>query len=55
MNLQLAPADTVSYMILGYTVILGAMGLYILSLWIRFRNARRDLEMLTEIDREKRN
>jgi hypothetical protein len=54
MNPQIAPADTVSFMLLGYAVILGSMGLYIVSLWIRFRNARRDLSLLTEIDRGKK-
>ncbi len=50
MFLQDAPADTLNYMILGFAVILGAMALYNLSLWIRTRNARRDLAALGELD-----
>jgi hypothetical protein len=49
MSLQDATPDTINYMILGYAVILGAIGLYVLSLWIRFRNGRRDLEALKEL------
>jgi len=50
MFLQDGPADTLNYMILGFSVILGAMGLFILGLWIRFRNARRDLAALAEVE-----
>ena len=51
MFLQNATPDTLKYMILGFAVILGAMALYVLSLWIRTRNARRDLAALSELDR----
>ena len=54
MFLQDAPADTVSYMILGFVVILGMIGLYVVSLAVRMRNARRDLEMLEEIQAKPR-
>jgi hypothetical protein len=50
MFLQEAPADTVSYMILGFGVILGTIGLYLVSLVVRWRNAQRDLRMLEEIE-----
>ncbi|HKY84286.1 MAG TPA: hypothetical protein VJ160_05610 [Anaerolineales bacterium] len=50
MHFQDATADTLNYMILGYAVILGAMALYVLSLWIRTRNARRDLTALGELE-----
>jgi hypothetical protein len=46
MFLQEAPADTFSFMILGYAVILGAIGLFIASLIVRHRNLLRDLEAL---------
>jgi len=49
MFLQDAPADTANYMILGFGVILGLIGLYLASLVVRWRNAQRDLRMLEEI------
>jgi hypothetical protein len=54
MFLQEAPADTVSYMILGFGVILGTIGLYLVSLVVRWRNATRDLRMLEEIEAKPR-
>ena len=50
MFLQDAPADTVNYMILGFGVILGLIGLYLASLAVRWRNAQREVQMLEEID-----
>jgi hypothetical protein len=50
MFLQDAPADTVNYMVLGYVVILGTIGLYLVSLAVRWRNALRDEHMLQEIE-----
>jgi ABC-type polysaccharide/polyol phosphate export permease len=52
MFLQDAPADTLSFMILGYAVILGAIALFIASLVVRFRNLSKDLEALTSLERE---
>ncbi len=49
MFLQEAPAETFSYMAFGFIVILGTMGLYILSLINRFRNVGRDMELLDEV------
>jgi CcmD family protein len=46
--LQEAPAETTSYMIAGYTVIFGVILLYLLSLYIRQRNLKQDLEILEE-------
>jgi len=44
--LQDQPPDTVSYLILGY-VIIGVVGLgYVLTLVVRQRNLRRDLDVL---------
>jgi hypothetical protein len=45
-----APADTFNFMLLGYGVILGAIGLYLLSLVARFRTLGRDLVMLAELE-----
>ena len=46
--LQEAPAETTNYMIAGYTVIFGVMFLYLVSLYIRQRNLKQDLEVLEE-------
>jgi hypothetical protein len=49
MFFQEAPAETFNYMVFGFAVILGSMALHMLSLWVRQRNLRRDLEVLDEI------
>ena len=41
--------DTSGYMIAGYAVSFLVMGLYVLSLYIRNRNLRQDLEMLESL------
>jgi len=46
MLLQTAPAQTFGYMVMGFAVIFGTLGAYLLSLWLRARNLRRDLEIL---------
>lgn len=46
------PANTVSYFVAGYVVIFGIMGFYLGSLIIRWRNLRRDEEMLTELEQK---
>jgi hypothetical protein len=43
------PAQTFNYMVFGYAVILGSMALHVVSLLVRFRNLRRDLEVLDEV------
>ncbi len=48
--LQQAPAETTNYMIAGYAVIFSIMLLYVISIFVRRRNLRRDLEILTEVD-----
>ena len=52
MIFQEATADTLRYMIAGYAVILGTIGLYIVSIITRFRKLRQDEDMLDEIDAE---
>jgi len=54
MTFQEGPADTLSYMLLGFGVIFGVMALYIGGLWIRLRNGRRDVSMLESMDIESR-
>ncbi|MGH2619350.1 MAG: hypothetical protein ACRDHG_02100 [Anaerolineales bacterium] len=49
MMLQEATPDTLGYMLFGYGVILGTMALFVLSLVSRFRNLRRELELLDEV------
>lgn len=49
MLLQEAPADTFSYMAFGFIVILGSIGLYLLSLVNRYRNLQRDMDLLDEV------
>ena len=48
--LQLAPAETTRYMIAGYSVIFIVMFLYIASIFIRYRDLKRDLETLSEME-----
>ena len=50
MFLQSAPADTTSYMILGFSLIFGTIGLYLLSLYMRNRNLHKDLAVLAEVE-----
>jgi hypothetical protein len=45
---QTSPADTLGYMIAGYTVILGAIGLFLASLVVRFRRLANELKMLDD-------
>jgi hypothetical protein len=47
--LQEGPAQTANYLIAGYIVIFGAMALYLISLIVRQRNLKADLETLQEI------
>ena len=43
MSMQTGPADTFGYMLMGFGVILGVLGIYVISLWMRMRRLRRDL------------
>jgi hypothetical protein len=45
-----APAETFAFMLLGYSVILGTMALFLASLVLRFRNLRREIQILEEIE-----
>lgn len=49
--LQEGPAETTNYMIMGYTVIFVVLGLYLVSLYIRNRNLKRDAEFYQELER----
>jgi hypothetical protein len=52
MLFQPPPAETFDYMVLGFAVILGCMALLIISMAVRFRNLRRDLDLLEETESE---
>ncbi len=52
MFIQQAPADTFDFMVYGFAVILGVMGLFIGSLALRFRRLRQDLAFLEELESE---
>lgn len=45
--------DTSWYMVLGYVVSFVVMGVYVVSLYIRNRNLKRDIETLESITAEK--
>jgi hypothetical protein len=47
---QQGPANTLSYMILGYAVIFGVILIYLVSLAVRNRNLRQDLEVLKDLE-----
>jgi len=48
------PADTMSYMIAGYTVIFGVMIIYLVSLVVRYRNLKQEETMLKDLEQEKK-
>ena len=47
--LQSTP-DTTAYMVAGYVMIFGVMAIYLTSFFVRARNLKRDLEILSEVD-----
>lgn len=47
-----APAETFNFMLLGFAVILGSIGLFVISLIIRTRNLKRDLELVDQVEAE---
>ncbi len=53
MFLQQAPTDTVKYFIAGYAVFFSVMTLYLVSLFVRFKNLRQDLALLEELEGER--
>ena len=44
------PLETTNYMIAGYAVIFGVMLVYLVSLFVRWRNLKRDVQMLQELE-----
>jgi hypothetical protein len=49
--LQDTPAETTGYMIAGYLVIFGLMAIYILSLYIRWRNLRQEAALYEDLEK----
>lgn len=49
-----APAQTTAYMIAGYSVIFGVMLIYIISLLVRNRNLKRDVNTLHELEQQEK-
>jgi hypothetical protein len=47
-----APPDTSGYMIAGYIIAFTVMGIYLLSLFMRWRNLNRDLEALAALEKQ---
>lgn len=45
--------DTSAYMIAGYIVAFLVMGIYVLSLYLRNRNLKSELEILEEMEEKK--
>jgi hypothetical protein len=52
--LQQAPAETTRYMIAGYGVIFIIILIYIISIFIRHRNLKHDLETLDELENKEK-
>ena len=46
------PADTLTYMIAGYSVIFGIMAIYLVSLIVRWKNLRKDEELLKDLEKK---
>lgn len=54
MLFQEATPDTVGYLIAGYVVIFGLIGLFLFSLVSRWRNLKKDLSLLNELENDNR-
>jgi hypothetical protein len=50
--MQDGPAQTTNYMVYGYAVIFGVMLLYLVSLYIRQRNLKQDMELMEGLKQE---
>lgn len=53
MIFQNATPDTSGYMIAGYAVILSVIAIYLISLYLRQRSLRQDMQLFNEMDEEK--
>jgi hypothetical protein len=48
--LQNTPLETTNYMIAGYAVIFTFIAIYLISLYVRNRNLKQDIQILEEIE-----
>jgi len=46
------PANTLNYFTAGYIVILGTLVAYVVSLFVRWRNLKRDEAMLNDLEKK---
>ena len=51
---EIPPAETTGYMIAGYTVIFGVMLIYLVSLMLRNRSLKQDVEILEDLRQEEK-
>lgn len=49
-----APANTLTYFIAGYTVIFGAILVYLVSIAVRMKKLKQDETMLREVEKNKK-
>ena len=47
------PADTSGYMIAGYVVFFTVLSIYVLSLFIRWRNLKQEYLLLSDLENSK--
>jgi hypothetical protein len=47
--------NTNNYMIAGYVISFLTMGIYVLSIYIRSKNLKRDLDMLEDMEKSGKN
>lgn len=47
--------NTTNYMIAGFVISFITMGIYVLSIYIRNKNLKRDLEMLEDMEKTGKN
>lgn len=52
MIFQTGTPNTVGYMIAGYAVILSVIAIYLVSLYLRQRSLRQDLQLFDEVEKE---
>ena len=52
LSIFMQPADTWNYFVMGYAICFSVMGIYLVSYFVRFRNLRRELVLLEELERE---
>jgi len=50
LSILMQPADTWNYFVMGYAIFFSVMGIYVASYFVRFRNLRRELALLEELE-----